>query len=147
MLNVIALVGRFTKDPELRTTPAGTSVVVFTLAVDRNYTAEDGSRPVDFITCVAWRGTAEHICKYFVKGQMAAVSGSLQVRSYTDREGTRRTAAEVRVDDVSFCGPKRESGAPEKPPLPENAPPARSGYTSDAFADIINDDIDDLFPE
>ena len=85
MLNRIFLMGRLTRDPELRRTQSGTAVASFTLAVDRDFTNQDGSRDADFIDCVAWKGTGEFVSKYFVKGRMAVVSGRLQLRDWTDK--------------------------------------------------------------
>lgn len=110
MLNRSILMGRLTADPELRQTPNGISVLSFTIAVDRAYSGKSGERQTDFINLVAWRNTAEFISRYFKKGQMIAVDGSIQTRSYTDKQGNRRTAFEVLVDTVSFCGSKSETG-------------------------------------
>lgn len=106
MLNIVALMGRLTADPELKTTPSGVSVTSFQIAVDRSYTKPGEERKSDFINIVAWKGTAEFICKYFSKGQMIAVSGSIQTRSYQDKQGNKRTAFEIVAGGVSFCGPK-----------------------------------------
>ena len=106
MLNHITIQGRLTREPELRTTQSGVPVATFALACDRDLNREE----VDFINCVAWRKTGEFVSKYFSKGQLALVTGRLQTRSYTDREGQKRTTTEVIVDNVYFCGSKRESG-------------------------------------
>jgi len=108
MLNVVALMGRMVKDPELRTTQSGISVTSFTLAVDRSYVEQGEERQADFIDVVAWRGTAEFVCKYFRKGQLAAVQGSIQTRNYTDKDGNKRKAFEVVADNVHFAEPKRD---------------------------------------
>ncbi len=113
MLNHITLMGRLTRDPELRYTQSGTPVASFTLAVDRDYASRDGGeRQTDFIDIVAWRQTGEFVSKYFTKGQLAAVSGRLQIRDWTDREGGKRRSAEVVADNVYFAESKksRESG-------------------------------------
>lgn len=108
-MNQVVLMGRLTRDPELRHTQSGTAVAPFTLAVDRGYTSRDGGeRQTDFIDCVAWRNTAEFVSKYFVKGQMAAVTGRLQIRDWTDREGGKRRSAEVVVDNVYFTESKKD---------------------------------------
>ena len=107
MLNIVVIMGRLTADPELKTTNSGNSVTSFTVAVDRNF-AKDGNRETDFINVVAWRSTAEFICKYFRKGQMIAINGSLQQRSYEDKNGNKRTAYEVVAQQVSFCGGKQD---------------------------------------
>lgn len=116
MLNIVALVGRLAKDPELKTTPSGTSVCSFTLAVDRSY-SKDGNRQTDWIDCVAWRHTAEFICKYFSKGQQMAVSGSIQTRNYEDHNGNKRKAVEVNVTQVDFCGGKPDTPKYMQDPL------------------------------
>lgn len=111
MLNKIVIMGRMTKDPELRRTGSGTAVTSFTLAVDRDFKAQDGSRETDFIDCVAWRSTAEFASKYFAKGRMAAVEGRLQMRDWTDKEGNKRRNAEVIVDNLYFGDSKKDAGA------------------------------------
>lgn len=110
MLNHITLQGRLTRDPELRRTQSGTAVASFTLAVERDAKAQDGTRHTDFIDCVAWRGTGEFVSKYFSKGQMAIVEGRLELRDWTDREGNKRRSAEVNVGSVYF-GESKRSGA------------------------------------
>ena len=103
MLNHITIMGRLTRDPELRRTQSGTAVASFTLAVDRDFKDKDsGERATDFIDCVAWRGTAEFVSRYFTKGRMAVVEGRLQIRDYTDRDGNKRRAAEVVAENVYF---------------------------------------------
>ncbi len=110
MLNKITIMGRLTRDPELRRTGNGTAVASFTLAVDRDFAPKDGGeRETDFIPCVAWRQTGEFVSKYFTKGSMAVVSGRLQIRNYTDKDGNKRTAAEVVVDNVYFGESKQRS--------------------------------------
>lgn len=108
MLNVVALTGRLVEDPELKTTGNGVSVCSIRLAVDRDYAPQGQERKVDFINVVAWRGTAEFISKYFRKGQIIAVNGSIQTRQYEDRRGNKRTAVEVVAGSVSFCGSKAD---------------------------------------
>ncbi len=110
MLNTAILMGRLTKDPELRTTQNGTSVTSFTVAADREYVRQGEERQTDFINVVAWRQTAEFVSRYFKKGSMIAVQGSIQTRNYEDKNGNKRTAVEVIADKVSFCGSKAESG-------------------------------------
>ena len=106
MLNIAAIMGRLTADPELRKTPSGVSVTTFTLAVDRSYVKQGEERQADFIDVVAWRGTAEFVCKYFSKGRMMAVDGSIQTRSYEDKNGNKRKAVEIVANNVSFAGDK-----------------------------------------
>ena len=110
MLNHITIMGRLTRDPELRYTQSQTPVASFTLAVDRDFGGRDGGeKQTDFIDCVAWRQTAEFVSKYFTKGRMAVVSGRLQIRDWTDREGGKRRSAEVVVDNVYFGDSRRDN--------------------------------------
>ena len=109
MLNHISIMGRLTRDPELRRTGNGTAVASFTVAVDRDYSGKDGGeKETDFIDCVAWRQTGEFVSKYFTKGRMAVVSGRLQIRSWTDKDGNKRRTAEVVADNVYFGDSKRD---------------------------------------
>ena len=110
MLNHIVVMGRLTRDPELRKTAAGVSVTSFTVAVDRDFSQQDGKKETDFLDVVAWRNTAEFVSKYFAKGSMAVVSGRLQIRDWTDREGGKRRSAEVVVDNMYFGESKRREG-------------------------------------
>ena len=111
MLNHITLMGRLTRDPELRYTQSQTPVASFTIAVDRDFGSRDGGeKQTDFIDCVAWRQTAEFVSKYFTKGSMAVVSGRLQIRDWTDREGGKRRSAEVVVDNMYFGESRRRDG-------------------------------------
>ncbi len=114
MLNHITIMGRLTKDPELRTTQAGVSVTSFTLAVDRDFKAQNGRREVDFIDVVAWRHTAEFVCKYLSKGSMAIVDGRLQLRDWTDLDGNKRRNAEVLASSVYFTDSRREQAGAEQ---------------------------------
>lgn len=107
MLNHITIMGRLTRDPELRYTQSQTPVASFTLAVDRDYKHEIADRETDFIDCVAWRGTGEFVSKHFTKGSMAVVSGRLQIRDWIDRDGNKRRSAEVVADNVYFGESKR----------------------------------------
>ena len=108
MLNHIVLMGRLTRDPELRRTGSGVAVASFTLAVDRDYAAQGAERETDFIDIVAWRGTAEFVEKYFSKGRMIVVGGRLQIRNWEDRDGNKRRSAEVVADSVYFGDSKRD---------------------------------------
>lgn len=119
MLNKVVIMGRFTKDAELRSTGTGTSVTSFTLATDSDFKGQNGERETYFINCVAWRGTAEFICKYFKKGSLAVVEGRLETRPYDDAEGKKRTATEVVVNNIYFAETKREE-APAPTITPEN---------------------------
>jgi single-strand DNA-binding protein len=110
MLNHITIMGRLTRDPELRRTGSGVAVASFTLAVDRDFGKSDnGERETDFIDCVAWRQTGEFVSKYFTKGRMAVVSGRLQIRSWNDKDGNKRRTAEVVADNVYFGDSRRDS--------------------------------------
>lgn len=110
MLNKIFVMGRLTRDPELRRTNSGAVVTSFTLAVDRDFKNADGTKETDFIDVVAWRGTAEFTAKYFTKGRMAVVGGRLQMRDWTDKDGNKRRNAEVIADNVYF-GDSRSDNA------------------------------------
>ena len=111
MLNRIILMGRLTRDPELRRTQSGTAVTSFSLAVDREFKSQNGDKETDFIDIVAWRSTAEFVSKYFTKGRMAVVEGRLQIRDWTDREGGKRRSAEVVADNVYFGDSKRDAAS------------------------------------
>ena len=133
MLNHIVLMGRLTRDPELRRTSSGIAVASFTLAVDRDFAnSGTGERETDFIDIVAWRNTAEFVSKYFVKGRMAVVSGRLQIRNWNDKDGNKRRSAEIVADNVYFGDSKRDSGADGGYTAPSygNAPaqPAGNNY-------------------
>ncbi len=133
MLNRVILMGRLTADPELKQTPNGVSVVSFSLAVDRNFAGKGAERQTDFINCVAWRQTAEFISRYFAKGRLMAVEGSLQIRNYTDRDGNKRQAAEVVIDQAYFADSKPANGP--SAPAPSYAAPAPS-YNAPAAAPV-----------
>ena len=140
MLNHIVIMGRFTRDPELRRTGSGIAVASFTLAVDRDFkSGNSNEKEVDFIDCVAWRQTGEFVGKYFKKGRMAVVSGKLQIRSWTDKDGNKRRTAEVIADNVYFADSKSESnakGAPAAAAAP--APNPYGGYPAPAAASAPN---------
>ena len=144
MLNHIVVMGRLTRDPELRRTGSGVAVTSFTVAVDRDFGNRDnGERETDFIDCVAWRQTGEFVSKYFAKGRMAVVSGRLQIRNWTDKEGNKRRTAEIVADNVYFGDSKREgeSGGFAAAPAGsgEYSAPAVSAPVSD-FAMLADDD-------
>ena len=119
MINSIVIMGRLTYEPELRATPSGVSVVRFQVAVDRNYQKAGEERKTDFIDCTAWRQTAEFVCKYFHKGSMIAVEGSLQTDNYTDQNGEKRKSVQLVASQASFCGSKAESGTRTAAPAPD----------------------------
>lgn len=110
MLNSVCLMGRLTADPELKSTQSGVSVCSFRIAVDRTYQPKGQEKQTDFINIVTWRGTAEFVSRYFRKGQLVAVQGSIQTGQYTDRDGNKRTAFDVVADNVFFAEKKAESG-------------------------------------
>ena len=157
MLNKIILMGRLTRDPELRRTESGTAVCSFSIAVDRDFKSKNGEKETDFIDIVAWRATAEFVSKYFQKGSLIAIEGSLQTRQYQDKNGNNRTAVEVVANNINFAGPKSsnagngngyqnaapsyQNAAPARPAAVEAAPSYSAGNADD-FAVI--DDSDDL---
>ena len=149
MLNRIIIMGRLVRDPELRTTQSGTSVTSFTLAVDRDFKSrESGEKGTDFIDVVAWRQTAEFVCKYFTKGRMAIAEGRLQIREWKDKDGNNRRTAEVVAENVYFGDSKRDgAGSYDSAPAygaPYGAP--AGGYAApmggSAFAEIDEEDGD-----
>lgn len=119
MINRVILMGRLVADPELKTTNGGISVTSFRIAVDRNYVKQGEQRQTDFFDIVAWRSSAEFVCKHFSKGSLIAVDGQLQSRQYQTKDGQNRTAIEVVADNISFTGERREApAAPEQPQQP-----------------------------
>lgn len=154
MLNCAVIMGRLTADPELRTTANGISVTSFSVAVDRSYQRAGAERQTDFINVVAWRQTAEFVTRYFHKGSMIAVQGSIQTRNYTDKQGNKRTAVEIVADNVSFCGSKAETGTAGgqgfgAPAAPAQAAPQQAQSFSTASADAFSapdDGEDDDLP-
>lgn len=154
MLNVAVIMGRLAADPELRHTPNGVAVTSFTLAVDRSYARAGTERQTDWIDVVAWRQTAEFVCKYFTKGQLMAVTGSIQTRNYEDRNGNKRKAVEIQATEVNFASSKREGGsmggdpsygqprasAPAQPAAFSEPAPAYSSGSSEDFEEIMGDD-------
>ena len=113
MLNTVAIIGRLTADPELRTTTTGANVTTFTLACNRDYVKKGEQRPTDFIDCVAWNNTADLICKYLHKGSQTALTGNLQTRNFEDRNGNKRKVTEVNVNGVTFLDKRKEEDVPE----------------------------------
>ena len=135
--------GRLTYEPELKTTPSGVSVIRFQIACDRSYQSQGQERQADFIDCVAWRQRAEFISRYFHKGSMIAIEGSIQTQNYTDKNGNNRKSVEVVANNVSFCGSKSDSGMGGTPAqeYSQPAPSYSSADTSD-FEEIVDDDDD-----
>ena len=150
MLNKIILMGRLTRDPELRHTQTGTAVASFSLAVDRDFKDKaTGDRTTDFIDVVAWRQTGEFVSRYFTKGRMAVVEGRLQIRDWTDKDGNKRRSAEVVADNVYFGDSKRDAESAGPYSGGHSAPsggrsPAPSGFGApdmgDQFAELSDDD-------
>ena len=138
MLNRIVLMGRLTRDPELRRTQSGTAVTSFSLAVDRDFKSQSGEKETDFIDIVAWRATAEFVSKYFTKGRMAVVEGRLQLRDWTDKNGNKRRSAEVVADSVYFGDSKKTEAAAPSAPSAAAAPPVYDGHSE--FAEVGADD-------
>ncbi len=136
MLNKVILIGRFTRDPELRSTQSGISSCSFSLAVDRNYSSQNGERQTDFINCVAWRRTAEFISKYFAKGNLVCVEGSIQTRSWKDNDGNNRYATDVVVDQAYFVESKKSAqasaGASQQSAYSQSAP----SFNDSPFGDL-----------
>lgn len=148
MLNVVALMGRLTADPELKTTQSGLSVCRFSLAVDRNFVKAGTERQTDFINCIAWRSTAEFISRYFVKGQLMALNGSIQTGSYTDNNGNKRYTFDVVVDNVHFTGDRREGGSQSSgySPAPRQDTAPAPTYSSGSAGDFQEMPLDDDLP-
>ncbi len=151
-MNKVILVGNLARDPELRQTPQGVPVARFTVAVSRRY-SRDGQQQTDFISCVAWRGTAEFLCRYFTKGSGIQLCGSIQTRSWDGQDGQRHYATEVVADEVSFNGPKSSNqssgGYQQSAPSYQNnpapaAPSADSGSGSGFDGDFDSMGFDDL---
>jgi single-strand DNA-binding protein len=129
-MNKVILMGRLARDPELQTTPQGTPVCRFTIAVDRRF-SKDGQRQADFISCTAWRQQAEFICKWFKKGSMISVVGNIQTRSWDGQDGKKQFATDVVIDEAYFTGSKAESGT-AAPDFSQNTAPAQPPSGNDA---------------
>ena len=127
MLNKVILMGRLTRDPELKRTGTGTAVTSFSIAVDRDFKDQNGKKETDFIDVVAWRNTAEFVSKYFTKGRMAAVEGRLQIRDWTDKDGNKRRNAEVIADNVYFADARQNT----------ESKPADDGFVEITSADAL----------
>ncbi|MBE6995570.1 MAG: single-stranded DNA-binding protein [Ruminococcaceae bacterium] len=145
MLNKIILMGRLTRDPELRRTGSGTAVTSFSLAVDRDFKSQGGDKETDFIDIVAWRSTAEFVSKYFTKGRMAVVEGRLQIRDWTDKDGGKRRSAEVVADNVYFGDSRRDGGSDYASAPAYGTPASDRGYAAPMggqsdFAEIGEED-------
>lgn len=138
MINKAILIGRLTTQPELKKTQSGVSISSFSIAVQRNYKGADGNYPTDFINVVTWRNTAEFVCKFFTKGQLIGIVGSIQSRNYEDKNGNKRTAIEVVADEAQFVESKRESAYNE--PQEFKAPPVVGGNDVE-FEEVEDDDL------
>lgn len=149
MLNRIIIMGRLTRDPELRHTPSGAAVASFTLAVDRDFKNKDtGEKATDFIDVVAWRQTGEFVSRFFTKGRLAVVEGRLQLRDWTDKDGGKRRSAEVVADNVYFGDSKKDGEGGSFAPYASSAPARSDGAgfapppMNDQFAELDDDDGD-----
>lgn len=158
MLNRVILMGRLTAEPDYRTTPSGVAMVRFSLAVDRDFKSQNGERQTDFFNIIAWRSTADFVSRYFHKGQLVALQGTIQMNNYTDRDGNKRTSYDIVADQVYFAEPKRDNAQQNNydysrydqmtpPPAPQAAPsygePAssyQSGNDGD-FTPVADDDL------
>ena len=138
MLNKIIIMGRMTRDPELRRTQSGTAVTSFTLATDRDFKGQNGEKETDFVDVAAWRSTAEFVAKYFTKGRIAIVEGRLQMRDWTDKDGNKRRSAEVVADNVYFGDSKRDDATTYNAPA-YSAPSAPVDAHAD-FAEVREED-------
>ena len=138
-MNKVLLIGRLTKDPELRYTQSGTAVASFTLAVNRRFSNQNGEREADFINCVAWQKSAEFVANYFRKGQQMALEGRLQVRSYDGNDGQRRWVTEVVAEQIEFVGSKNENGSGRQDYQNNNA---SAGSSLGLGEEIVFDDND-----
>ena len=139
MLNHITIMGRLTRDPEMRTTQSGVAVASFTLAVDRDFGGRDGGeKQTDFIDCTAWQHTAEFVSKYFSKGRMAVVSGRLQIDNYTDNDGNKRKSAKVVADNIYFGDSKKDGATGGQSDEAASFTPAPSGFVT---VDVDNSEL------
>ena len=142
MLNKVVLMGRLTRDPELRRTGSGTAVTSFSIAVDRDFKSQGGDKETDFIDIVAWRNTAEFVSKHFTKGRMAVVEGRMQIRDWTDKDGNKRRSAEVVADNVYFADSKQETQYENVSDQQENFRQLQEKMKSAGFAEIGEEDGD-----
>ena len=149
MLNCAVLMGRLVADPELRTTTSGISVTSFRIAVDRSFVRQGEERQADFIDIVAWRNTAEFVCKYFQKGSPIVVEGSIQTRMWEDKAGQKRKSVEIVAENVEFVPRSKDAGAPSfhternefAPPIAEPAPVVYSAGSADDFTVVDDEDL------
>ena len=149
MYNKIILVGRITADPEVKTTPTGINVCQFSLACDRRFSGKDAERKTDFISCVAWRSQADFIAKYFSKGDALGVDGSLQTRSYDDKNGIKRFVTEVNVESAFFVGSKASRAGGQAQAMSAPAPmeqPMGESLSTGSFSDFEEIETEDDIP-
>ena len=139
MINRVVLTGHLTKDPELKVTQSGLSVVQFVIGVQRQFARKDGEREADFISCVAWRKTAENIARYFKKGQLIGIDGRVQTRSYDDKNGQRVYVTEVVVDNFAFLSSQKGQGNQNPSQRPNT--PAQDPFAGTGSVDITDDDL------
>ena len=140
-MNKVIEMGNLVADPELKQTQSGTAIATFTIAVNRRFKDTNGNYITDFFNCVAWKGTAEHICKYFRKGKRILIMGELQNRSYEAQDGSKRTVTEINVAEAHFCGSKAETTAPT-----ETTAPYAYAYAADASGDFEEMATDEDLP-
>ena len=139
MLNNITIQGRLVKDPELRRTQSGKAVTSFTLACDRDFASESGTREADFLDCVSWGNQAEMVCKYFHKGQQAVVAGRMFTRKYTDKDGNKRVAYEINAASIYFCGNREDNGS-----APPQGSPQLAAKPQRTDSEPLEDDQEEL---
>lgn len=143
MLNHVVVMGRLTRDPELRRTQSGTAVISFSLAVERDFKGQDGEKVTDFFDVTAWRNTAEFVNRYFTNGRMMVVDGRLQSRKWEDRDGNRRTSIEIVADNCYFGDTKKETSGPP----PAGSYPPSGGYGTSGYGGYSGDYEDNQFRE
>ncbi len=143
-MNKAILVGNLTRDPEQRTTGSGTPVTSFTVAVNRRFKSQDGTQQTDFINCVAWRGTAEFIAKYFVKGSKIGVVGTIQTRTYDDAQGVKKYVTEVVVDEAEFVTSKAQNPGADRGDY--GAPPPQQQQHQPSADELFADELGDFQP-
>lgn len=142
-MNKVFLIGNLTRDPELTETPSGVAVCRFSIAVNRNYTSQDGERQTDFFNCTAWRSMAETVARYTKKGNKVAVSGSIQLRNYEDNQGVKRTAVDIIVQDVEFLTPKSAGDSfDDVPPPPSRSSAPAAPARKKPVLQALDDDSD-----
>ena len=145
-MNKIVIIGRLTRDPELKSTNAGTSVCNFSVAVDRTYRDKEGNRPTDFFDVSVFGATAEFVAKYFKKGSSIAISGAMESRKFVDKDGNNRIAWSLHADEVNFCGSKSEQGGGNRYEAQQPAAPSYQSGDSGSFSVLPSNDDNDGMP-